>query len=102
MGVLSAAAAIRKLPHAILTLISLRFETGGRRCSVRPHTVGRPRLARGDGAATRVGFLQFKGALCAEVIRLSSFQYSKRRNCESNLAQVPERGLTRRNHDVRP
>jgi len=47
--------AIRKLPHTILTLVSQRFETYGRRCSVRPHTVHRPRLALGDGAATRVG-----------------------------------------------
>jgi len=52
VGVLSAAAAIRKLPYTILTLVSQRFETGGRRCSVRPHTVRRPRLALGEGAAT--------------------------------------------------
>jgi len=29
---------------------------GLRRCSVRPHTIRRPRLALGDGAATGVGF----------------------------------------------
>jgi len=56
VGVLSAAAAIKQLPHTILILVSQRFETGGRRCSGRPHTVRRPRLALGDGAATRVGF----------------------------------------------
>ena len=55
-GVLSAAAAISKLPHTILILVLQRFEPCGRRCSVRPHTVRRPRLALGDGAATRVGF----------------------------------------------
>ena len=32
----------------------------------------------------------FNGALCAYVIRLSSFQYSKRRKSYSKLAQVPE------------
>jgi len=31
-----------------------------------------------------------KGALCAYVIRLSRFQSSKRQNCYSKLAQVPE------------
>jgi len=56
VGALSAAAAIRKLPHTILTLVSQRFEIGGRCCSVHPHTVRRPRLALGDGAATRAGF----------------------------------------------
>ena len=30
-------------------------------CSVRPHTVRRPRLALGDGAATRVGFFGIRG-----------------------------------------
>jgi len=55
VGVLSAAAAIRKPPHTILTLVSQRFEPGGRCFSVRLHTVRRPGLALGDGAATRVG-----------------------------------------------
>jgi len=44
-----------KLAHTSQTLVSQRFESCGRRCSVRPHTVHRPRLALGDGAATRVG-----------------------------------------------
>jgi len=54
VGVSSAAAAIRKLPHTIITLVSHRFEPGGRRCSVRPHTVRRPRLAIGDSARESV------------------------------------------------
>jgi len=58
VGVLSAAASIRKLPHTILTSVPQRFVPGGRRCSVRPHTVRRPKLALGYGAATRVGFFQ--------------------------------------------
>jgi len=41
---LSSPAAIRKLAHTGLTLVLLRFEPRGRRCSVRPHTVRRPRL----------------------------------------------------------
>jgi len=45
VGVVSIAAAIRKLPYPILSLVSLRFEPCGRRCSVRPHTVRRPGLA---------------------------------------------------------
>ena len=57
MGVLSAAAAIRKLSHTGLPLVSQPFEPCGRRCSVRLHTVRRPRLALGDGAATRVGYM---------------------------------------------
>jgi len=57
VGVLSADAAIRKLPHTILALVSQRFEPGGVRCSARPHTIRRPGLALGEGAATRVGFV---------------------------------------------
>ena len=62
MGVLSAAAAIRNLPHTILILVSQLFEPCSRRCSVRPHTVRRPRLALGDGAATRVKFFEIRNA----------------------------------------
>jgi len=76
MAVLSAAAAIRKLPHIILTLVSSRFETGGRRCSVRPHAVRRPRLALGDGAATRVGFFG-PAHPCLEVERTAQQTYPK-------------------------
>jgi len=52
---------------------------------VRPHTVRRPRLALGDGAATRVS--------------LSSFQDSKRQNSYSKLAQVPEQSEFTRSAD---
>ena len=54
VGVLSAAAVLRKLPHTILIFVSQRFEPCGRRCSVRPHTVRRPRLALCDGARESV------------------------------------------------
>jgi len=34
----------KKFSHTILTLVSSRFEPGGRRCSVRSHTARRPRV----------------------------------------------------------
>jgi len=55
-GLARAAAATRILSHVSLILVSQRFEPCGRRCSVRPNTVRRPRLALGDGAATRECF----------------------------------------------
>ena len=51
---MSAAAAIINLLYTLLNLVSQRSEPCGRRCSVRPHTVRRPRLALSDCAATQV------------------------------------------------
>ena len=57
-GCLERCCSNKKTPPSSLTLVSYLFEPDGRRCSVRPHTVRRPRLALGDGAATRVGFFE--------------------------------------------
>jgi len=51
---------------------------------VRPHTVRRPRLALGDGAATRVGSFGVKGALQLLMNRYGSIRF----------AQVPEQVST--------
>ena len=56
---------------------------GARRCSVRPHTVRRPRLALGDGAATRVGFFGvFKRSLTYKLRRGSARSLFPRLNTE--------------------
>jgi len=46
----------KKSPPYYSNFSFVTLQTNGRLCSVRPHTVRRPRLALGDGAATRVGF----------------------------------------------
>jgi len=51
-----------------------------------------PALSRSDLKKRKMS--RVKGALCAYVIRLSSFQEAKRRNASSKLAQVAESKYT--------
>jgi len=91
VGVLSAPAATRNPPHIILTLVSQRFGTGGRRCSVRPHTVRRPRLALNDGAATQVGFFGSGWKESGGWVRSRKIEIQKKEtpNGNQNAARAP-------------
>jgi len=64
--------------HSNLSFVALK--TGGRRCSVRPHTVRRPRLALGDGAAARVSRTAIRASGATAVYKSESLPCSFRVN----------------------